>query len=119
MRALRRFPKTLIFAVNDLPHTSHADTSSILLATFSARAIRFVQKITGRVDRPLQESRVSIGPEPHVVLSVDMLKPASTFLILNTSSFLRPVKSRILFEQMLGRALVKAKSFRTSRTYRL
>ncbi|MFZ2071583.1 MAG: DEAD/DEAH box helicase family protein [Halobacteriota archaeon] len=53
-RIYEHFPKTLIFAANDLPHTSHCDTL------------------------------------------VDI--PALEFLV-----FLRPVKSRILWEQMLGR----------------
>ena len=33
-----RFPKTLIFAANDLPHTSHADQLVDLAATSSAAA---------------------------------------------------------------------------------
>src|SRR5215211_3572121 len=49
-----RFPKTLIFAVNDLPHTSHADQLVRRAREVFDRGEEFVAKITGRVDRPLQ-----------------------------------------------------------------
>ncbi len=52
-----RFPKTLIFAVNDLPHTSHADQLVDICRDVFGRGDAFVQKITGRVDRPLQRIR--------------------------------------------------------------
>ena len=52
-----RFPKTLIFAANDLPHTSHADQLVDLARDVFGRGDAFVQKITGRVDRPLQRIR--------------------------------------------------------------
>ena len=47
-----RFPKTLIFAVNDLPHTSHADQLVDLARDVFGRGDSFAQKITGQVDRP-------------------------------------------------------------------
>ena len=52
-----RFPKTLIFAVNDLPHTSHADQLVDLARDVFGKGDSFVQKITGKVDRPLQHIR--------------------------------------------------------------
>ncbi len=52
-----RFPKTLIFAVNDLPHTSHADQLVDQARDIFGRGEAFVAKITGRVDRPLQRIR--------------------------------------------------------------
>src|ERR1035437_10927427 len=54
-----RFPKTLIFAVNDLPHTSHADQLVDTARDIFGRGDSFVQKITGSatVDRPLQRIR--------------------------------------------------------------
>ena len=52
-----RFPKTLIFAANDLPHTSHADQLVDLARDIFGRGDAFVAKITGRVDRPLQRIR--------------------------------------------------------------
>src|SRR5437870_6434575 len=54
-----RFPKTLIFAVNDISHTSHADQLVKLCRDAFGRGDSFVQKITGSktVDRPLQRIR--------------------------------------------------------------
>ena len=43
-----RFPKTLIFAVNDLPHTSHADQLVDLARDVFGKGDSFVQKITGQ-----------------------------------------------------------------------
>ncbi len=43
-----RFPKTLIFAANDLPHTSHADQLVRLAREVFGRGESFVEKITGR-----------------------------------------------------------------------
>src|ERR1035441_1309551 len=52
-----RLPKTLIFATNDLPHTSHTDQLVDLARVIFGRGDSFAQKITGRVDRPLQHIR--------------------------------------------------------------
>ncbi len=101
-----RFPKTLIFAANDLPHTSHANQLVSLCRGVFGRGDSFVAKITGAkdVDRPLQRIKEFRNrPEPKIVVTVDLLTtgvdvPSIEFLV-----FLRPVKSRILFEQMLGR----------------
>ena len=101
-----RFPKTLIFAANDLPHTSHSDEIVKLCKEIFNKGDDFACKITGSpsVDRPLQKIREFRNrPEPKIVVTVDMLStgvdvPAIEFLV-----FLRPVKSRILWEQMLGR----------------
>jgi len=99
-----RFPKTLIFAVNDLPHTSHCDQLVDLARDVFGRGDSFVQKITGRVDRPLQRIREFRNRQsPGVVVTVDMLSTGVDIPDLEFIVFLRPVKSRILFEQMLGR----------------
>lgn len=99
-----RFPKTLIFAVNDLPHTSHSDMLVDLARDVFGRGEAFVQKITGRVDRPLQRIREFRNrPDPKVVVTVDLLTTGVDIPDLEFIVFLRPVKSRILFEQMLGR----------------
>lgn len=99
-----RFPKTLVYAVNDLPHTSHADNLVDIARDVFGRGDDFVQKITGRVDRPLQRIREFRNrPKPGVVVSVDMLTTGVDIPDLEFIVFLRPVKSRILFEQMLGR----------------
>ncbi len=107
-----RFPKTLIFAVNDLRHTSHADNLVDLARDVFGQGDSFVQKITGRADRPLQRIREFRNrPEPHIVVSVDMLTTGVDIPDLEYIVFLRPVKSRILFEQMLGRGTRKGERF--------
>jgi type I restriction enzyme R subunit len=109
-----RFPKTLIFAVNDLPHTSHADQLVDLARDAFGRGDAFVQKITGSptVDRPLQRIREFRNrPNPAIVVSVDMMTTGVDIPDLEFIVFLRPVKSRILFEQMLGRGTRKGEKF--------
>ena len=101
-----RFPKILIFAANDLPHTSHADQVVLHCRQVFNQGDAFVQKITGSpsVDRPLQRIREFRNrPNPKVVVTVDMLSTGVDIPALEFIVFLRPVKSRILWEQMLGR----------------
>lgn len=105
-RVLEHFPKTLFFAVNDLRHTSHSDELVSMLRDEFGRGDVFVQKITGSptVDRPLQRIREFRNrPEPCIVVTVDMLTTGVDVPRIENLIFLRPVKSRILFEQMLGR----------------
>lgn len=103
-----RFPKTLIFADNDLPHTSHADQLVDLARDIFGRGDAFVSKITGRVDRPLQRIREFRNrPNPGIAVTVDLLSTGVDIPDLEFIVFLRPVKSRILFEQMLGRGTRK------------
>ena len=108
-----RFPKTLIFAVNDLPHTSHADQLMSTCRDVFGRGDAFVQKITGRVDRPLQRIREFRNrPNPGIAITVDLLTTGVDIPDLEFIVFLRPVKSRILFEQMLGRGTRKGERSR-------
>ena len=105
-----RFPKILIFAANDLPHTSHADQLVDEARDIFGRGDSFVAKITGSptVDRPLQRIREFRNrPAPSIVVTVDMLSTGVDIPDLEFIVFLRPVKSRILFEQMLGRGTRK------------
>ena len=105
-----RFPKTLIFAVNDLPHVSHADQIVKICKKVFGRGDSFVQKITGSpsVDRPLQKIREFRNrPRPAIVVTVDMLSTGVDIPALEFIVFLRPVKSRILWVQMLGRGTRK------------
>ncbi len=107
-----RFPKTLIFAANDVPHTSHADAVTALAVEVFGRGESFIRKITGRSDRPLQLIRQFRNrPEPGVVVTVDLLSTGVDIPDLEYIVFLRPVKSRILFEQMLGRGTRKGEKF--------
>jgi type I restriction enzyme, R subunit len=101
-----RFPKILIFAVNDIAHASHADQLVRICREIFNQGDDFVQKITGNpnVGRPLQRIREFRNrPKPKVVVTVDMLSTGVDIPALEFIVFLRPVKSRILWEQMLGR----------------
>jgi type I restriction enzyme R subunit len=98
------FPKTLIFAAGDQEHTSHADQLVQLCREELDRGDAFVEKITGKVDRPLQRIREFRNrPQPGVAVTVDLLSTGVDIPALEQIVFLRPVKSRILWEQMLGR----------------
>lgn len=101
-----RFPKTLIFAVNDIEHISHADQIVRICKDEFGRGDDFVKKITGSpsVDRPLQRIKEFRNrQEPGIVVTVDMLSTGVDIPALEFIVFMRPVKSRILWEQMLGR----------------
>jgi type I restriction enzyme, R subunit len=107
-----RFPKTLFFAVNDLPHTSHADQLVDVARDVFGRGDSFVEKITGRVDRPLQKIREFRNrPNPGIAVTVDLLTTGVDIPDLEYIVFMRPVKSRILFEQMVGRGTRKGEKF--------
>ncbi|TAJ13747.1 DEAD/DEAH box helicase [Marinilabiliaceae bacterium JC017] len=109
-----RFPKTLIFAVNDINHRSHADELVNMAKEIFGRGNDFVKKITGNknVDRPLQRIKEFRNrQEPKMVVTVDMLSTGVDIPPLEFIVFLRPVKSRILWEQMLGRGTRKADDF--------
>jgi type I restriction enzyme R subunit len=100
------FPKTLIFAQNDIPHISHSDQLVGIMREEFNRGDDFVQKITGSpsVDRPLQRIREFRNRKnPGVVVTVDMLSTGVDVPRIENIVFLRPVQSRILFEQMMGR----------------
>lgn len=104
--SLGHFPKTLIFAQNDISHISHCDSLIEFLRDEFNRGDNFVQKITGNpnVDRPLQRIREFRNrANPGIVVTVDMLSTGIDIPKLENIVFLRPVKSRILFEQMMGR----------------
>lgn len=105
-----RFPKTLIFAVNDIQHISHADQIVKIAREVFGRGDDFVHKITGNpnVDRPLEKiRRFRNRPQPGIVVTVDMLSTGVDIPALEYIIFLRPVKSRILWTQMLGRGIRK------------
>ena len=100
------FPKTLIFATNDIPMISHADRIVSICKEVFDRGDDFVAKITGSptVDRPLKKIKEFRNrPNPKIVVTVDMLSTGVDIPALEYIVFLRPVKSRILWEQMLGR----------------
>lgn len=100
--------KTLIFCVND----AHADlVVSLLEVAFHERYGDVdegtVTKITGHpsVDRPLQLIRHFKNERlPSVAVTVDLLTTGIDVPKICNLVFLRQVKSRILYEQMMGRA---------------
>lgn len=103
---LGHFPKTLFFACNDLPHTSHADQLVELLREEFGQGDEFVKKITGSpsVDRPLQRIREFRNrPETGIAVTVDLLSTGVDIPALENIVLLRTIQSRILFEQILGR----------------
>jgi type I restriction enzyme R subunit len=107
-----RFPKILIFGVHDLPHKSHADQLVDIARDVFGQGDSFVKKITGRVDRPLQAIREFRNRKlPAVVATVDMLSTGVDIPDLEFIVLLRPVKSRILFEQILGRGTRRGEHF--------
>ena len=111
--ATGRFPKTLIFAVNDLPHTSHADQLVDLARDVFGRGDAFVAQDHrhGRGPTAPAHPRVPQPPEPGIVVTVDLLTTGVDIPDLEFIVFLRPVKSRILFEQMLGRGTRKGEQY--------
>ncbi len=98
--------KTLIFCVTD----KHADEVVEALKT----AIEnyhgeveddAVQKITGASDKPLDKIRSYKNDRlPNIAVTVDLLTTGIDVPEICNLVFLRRVNSRILFEQMLGRA---------------
>ena len=86
-----RFPKTLIFADNDLPNMSHADQLVELAVDAFGQGQGFVKKITGRVDRPLQVIREFRNrPNPCITVSVDLMSTGIDIPDLEFIVFLRP-----------------------------
>lgn len=98
--------KTLIFCVNDL----HADLVVRLMKEAFEEAYGEIHddsviKITGVADKPLQLIRRFKNEQlPKVVVTVDLLTTGVDVPAITDLVFLRRVRSRILFEQMLGRA---------------
>lgn len=98
--------KTLIFAANN----EHAD--SVVMHLKHALAAKYgevndnaVAKITGTVDAPLEAIRRFRNERyPNVVVTVDLLTTGIDVPKIANIVFLRRVGSRILYEQMLGRA---------------
>lgn len=98
--------KSLVFCVSD----SHADMVVDLLkqafaAQYGAVEDDAVIKITGAADKPLQLIRRFKNERlPNVAVTVDLLTTGVDVPEICNLVFLRQVNSRILFDQMLGRA---------------
>ena len=98
--------KTLIFCVND----AHADLVVHLLKQafeqhYGSIDDDAVIKITGAADKPLHLiRRYKNERQPNVAVTVDLLTTGVDVPEICNLVFLRRVNSRILFDQMLGRA---------------
>lgn len=98
--------KTLVFAVSD----AHADilVNELRLAfrkAFGPLPDATVQKITGKVDKVGKLIRsFRNDPQPRVAVTVDLLTTGIDVPRISNLVFMRRVNSRILYEQMLGRA---------------
>jgi type I restriction enzyme R subunit len=98
--------KTLIFCVND----AHANLVVYLLKKAFAQHYGSIDddaviKITGAADKPLQLiRRYKNERNPNVAVTVDLLTTGVDVPEICNLVFLRRVNSRILFDQMLGRA---------------
>ena len=103
---LREMGKTLIFCVNE----DHAALVTDLLkkalqARYEDIGDDDVVKITGVSDQPLELiRRYKNEVSPRVAVTVDLMTTGIDVPEICNLVFLRRVKSRILYEQMLGRA---------------
>jgi type I restriction enzyme R subunit len=98
--------KTLIFCATD----EHADMvvlllKEILTARYGQVDDDAVAKITGATDRPLEAiRRYRNERHPNIAVTVDLLTTGIDVPKIANLVFLRRVGSRILYEQMIGRA---------------
>jgi len=98
--------KTLIFCATD----RHADmVVRLLKEAFQDKGMEIedeaVLKITGTADKPLQLiRRYRNETNPVIAVTVDLLTTGIDVPAITNLVFLRRVNSRILYEQMLGRA---------------
>lgn len=98
--------KTLIFCATD----RHADmVVRLIKEAFQAKGMEIedeaVIKITGAADKPLQLiRRFRNETNPVIAVTVDLLTTGIDVPAITNLVFLRRVNSRILYEQMLGRA---------------
>ena len=93
-------PKTLIFAKDD----SHADDIVQIVRDEFGKGNEFAVKITYRTDKPedmLSNFRNSY--DPRIVVTVDMIATGTDVKPIEILLFMRSVRSRIYFEQMIGR----------------
>ncbi len=97
-------PKTLIFAKDD----SHADDIVQMVREVFGKGNEFPTKITyrthdGKPEDLLQAFRNSLNPR--VVVTMDMIATGTDVKPLECLLFMRSVKSRTYFEQMIGRGV--------------
>lgn len=98
--------KTLLFAARD----DHADIlvdelRAALEREYGPQPHDLVEKITGKVDKPLDRIKAfKNDPRPKYVVTVDLLTTGIDVPAITNLVFVRRVNSRILYDQMIGRA---------------
>ena len=95
-------PKTLVFAKDD----SHAEDIVRIVREEFGKGNEFCQKITYRTTGVKPEDLIASfrnSYQPRIAVTVDMIATGTDIKPLEVLLFMRPVKSRLLFEQMLGR----------------
>ncbi|SEH15729.1 type I restriction enzyme, R subunit [Sphingopyxis sp. YR583] len=98
--------KTLLFAARD----DHADIlvkalREALEEEYGPQPHDMVQKITGSIDKPLDAIKAfKNDPRPKYVVTVDLLTTGIDVPAITNLAFVRRVNSRILYDQMIGRA---------------
>jgi type I restriction enzyme, R subunit len=101
--------KTLLFAARD----DHADIlveelRAALTEEYGPQPHDMVEKITGSVDKPLDRIKAfKNDPRPKYVVTVDLLTTGIDVPAITNLVFVRRVNSRILYDQMIGRATRK------------
>jgi type I restriction enzyme R subunit len=95
-------PKTLIFAKDD----SHAEDIVRIVREEFGKGNAFCQKITYRSSGTPPETLIANFRNsyyPRIAVTVDMIATGTDIKPLEALLFMRQVRSRVLFEQMLGR----------------
>lgn len=94
-------PKTLIFAKDD----NHAEEIVRITRQVFGKGNDFCQKVTylaeGKPENIISSFRTSYNPR--IAVTVDMIATGTDIKPLEVLVFMRAVRSRVLFEQMLGR----------------
>jgi type I restriction enzyme R subunit len=94
-------PKTLIFAKDD----NHAEEIVRITRQVFSKGDDFCQKVTylaeGKPEDIITSFRTSYNPR--IAVTVDMIATGTDIKPLEVLLFMRAVRSRVLFEQMLGR----------------
>ncbi len=98
--------KTLIFCVTDKHADDVVEALKEAVANYHGEVHDdAIQKITGKSDKPLEKIRSYKNDRlPNIAVTVDLLTTGIDVPKISNLVFLRRVNSRILFEQMLGRA---------------
>ena len=94
-------PKTLVFAKDD----NHAEEIVRIARELFGKGDEFCKKITYRATGQLEDliSAFRTAYNPRLAVTVDMIATGTDIKPLEVLLFMRAVRSRVLFEQMLGR----------------